>query len=59
MIDNICDVCCMTRTKEIVLNHLSRWESSFILIRTCFHDFIREGWLMNSYSSFHIFISSK
>ena len=24
MIDNICDVCCMTRTKEIVLDHLSR-----------------------------------
>jgi len=24
MIDSICDVCCMTRTKEIVLDHLSR-----------------------------------
>jgi hypothetical protein len=24
MIDNICDVCCMTRTKEVVLDHFSR-----------------------------------
>jgi hypothetical protein len=24
MIDSICDVCCMIRTKEIVLDHLSR-----------------------------------
>jgi hypothetical protein len=26
MIDSIYVVCCMTRTKEIVLDHLSRWE---------------------------------